>query len=500
MPDTRSSSCMVPAPFSRSERSEVKRGRYTSKTESGYFDDLEAASKAVAELSGHAKSVYVTLNPVNPALLSRCCNRIAEVKGTPTTSDADIVRRRWILIDLDAKRPAGISAADEELAAAHDVAIEALAWLEAEGLPAPTCAESGNGVHLLLPVDLPADDGGLVKRFLETLAERFGTPEVDIDRSVHNPARITKAYGSLSRKGDHTKDRPHRYSRIFREAPWKPAPRELLERFAAPVASPKSNQTPAHRSPKSFDLAAWVPMHLAEARGPESWSGGPRRWIVPVCPFNSDHSASETFIVELSGGQISAGCHHQSCTWDWKELRERFEPGCYALPVQAKQEAAESGPRNGRSSRHWRPSIPCRSFRPIPCPTESVNLSKRKRRQRKRHRIWRGMLVLAVLAAVCAKRLAVEACTGWIEQVCLYLVVALDPGNRKSQVARDTSAPLMEAEKRLREKLGPEVRDNKIRRRALERASAEAEKRAAKAGDDGERDAEIKRRRGFSRA
>src|SRR5437762_1238129 len=77
-------------------------------TVSGYFNDLDLAAKAAARWSGQAPAVYVTLNPVNPALLARACNRLAERVKT-TTSDSNIVGRRWLFIDFDPKRPAGIS-------------------------------------------------------------------------------------------------------------------------------------------------------------------------------------------------------------------------------------------------------------------------------------------------------------------------------------------------------------------------------------------------------
>ena len=86
----------------------VLQGDRRSGTASGYFDSPEKLADAVARIVS-AKGVYVIPNAVNPDLLSRAANRIRLVgRADPTTSDHDIVRRRWLLIDLDAKRPAGI--------------------------------------------------------------------------------------------------------------------------------------------------------------------------------------------------------------------------------------------------------------------------------------------------------------------------------------------------------------------------------------------------------
>ena len=45
---------------------------------------------------------------------------------------------------------------------------------------------------------------------------RFDGDGVKIDRSVHNPARIVRLYGTLAAKGDNTKERPHRLSKILK--------------------------------------------------------------------------------------------------------------------------------------------------------------------------------------------------------------------------------------------------------------------------------------------
>src|SRR5687768_8537518 len=47
-------------------------------TVSGYFNDREKLISAAVEWSGEAPAVYVTLNPVDSALLARSCNRLTE--------------------------------------------------------------------------------------------------------------------------------------------------------------------------------------------------------------------------------------------------------------------------------------------------------------------------------------------------------------------------------------------------------------------------------------
>ena len=184
-------------------------------TISGYFDDAEALADAVESLDGTVPGIYITLNPCNPALLARAANRLRE-RAETTTSDADIVRRRWLLLDFDARRPAGISASDAEHGRAMTVACGA--WDDLRGwLGDPVVADSGNGAHLLYRLDLPNDQAAteLVKRVLAGVAARCGTEDTAVDQTVYNAARIVKLWGTMACKGDSTPDRPHRRSRLL---------------------------------------------------------------------------------------------------------------------------------------------------------------------------------------------------------------------------------------------------------------------------------------------
>lgn len=196
------------------------------KTMSGYFNDFGALARQAARLDAGGSQVYVTLNPVLPALLSRCGNR-TESCPKATTKDDEIVRRRWLPIDLDPVRPSGISSTDDEKSAAFERAQEIKGFLAAKGWPEPLEADSGNGAHLLYRVDLPNDmeSRDLVSGVLNSLDSMFSDSTVDVDTSVSNAARIWKLYGTTARKGDDSEDRPHRRSMILRV----PGPLEALE-------------------------------------------------------------------------------------------------------------------------------------------------------------------------------------------------------------------------------------------------------------------------------
>src|SRR5256885_884035 len=102
------------------------------------FTDLAAAARQAVKWSGKVPGVYWTLNPIRP-----------DLDPSKAATDADILRRKWLLIDYDPTRPADTSATDEEKAKAFALAAEVLAFVHAKGFPDPIEADSGNGAHHL---------------------------------------------------------------------------------------------------------------------------------------------------------------------------------------------------------------------------------------------------------------------------------------------------------------------------------------------------------------
>jgi len=120
------------------------------------------------------------------------------------------------LIDLDPKRPSGISSTASE----HGQAITTACgiWDDLRGqFGDPVIADSGNGAHLLYSTNLANDFSATkaVKELLAGVAMRCVPADIELDQSVFNPARITKLYGTMVCKGDDLLDRPHRRSRLL---------------------------------------------------------------------------------------------------------------------------------------------------------------------------------------------------------------------------------------------------------------------------------------------
>jgi hypothetical protein len=191
---------------------------------SGYFDDHAAFCAAVKTVDAlEHGGIYFTLQVIDPRLIGRAFNRLAALKTV--TSDRDVLSYRWLPIDLDPVRPAGIPASDTELAAALTLRDEIADEIrERYKLPLPPIkAVSGNGGHLLYPIipERPTIKyAEVIRKLLDEISTTYSTPEVNVDSKVYNPARIWKLYGTTAKKGDAipagaTREaRPHRMTWI----------------------------------------------------------------------------------------------------------------------------------------------------------------------------------------------------------------------------------------------------------------------------------------------
>ena len=77
----------------------------------------------------------------------------------------------------------------------------AMKKLMAMGFSEPVVADSGNGYHLLFKIHASVEERQVLADFLAVLDMWFSTDAVKIDTTVFNPARITKLYGTMARKG-----------------------------------------------------------------------------------------------------------------------------------------------------------------------------------------------------------------------------------------------------------------------------------------------------------
>lgn len=201
-------------------KKDIVRSEVHEKTLSGYFTSFDSLASALHEFEGDSSiNFFMTLNKVHPACYSRL-QRDRFLKTKPTTSDSDILKHEWILVDLDPVRPSDVSSTNEEVMKAKEKADAIISWMHEKGCSDPVVALSGNGIHLLYRIDIRSvvkdkESEEFIQSVLKSIAGRFDDEFVKVDTTVGNPSRIFKLYGTVARKGSNTEDRPHRLSRII---------------------------------------------------------------------------------------------------------------------------------------------------------------------------------------------------------------------------------------------------------------------------------------------
>ena len=294
----------------------------------GYFDQNHHKdfADAAIKLNMTGSQIYMVMNPVNPQLMSRCCNRVAESPKC-TANDGNVISRSWFYVDVDPVRPADTSSTSEQLQASSLMAMAIWDYLTGLGWPDPIFAASGNGYHLVYRLaDLSNTDENttVIKSVLLQLSKQFNTEYVHVDTTVSNAARIMKLYGTVAGKGDHTDFAPHRLSKIISapETPL-PVPLELLRGLApAPVKASAIAVDTTKRS--EFNIHGFL-SKLGTNYTETPYNGG-TRYLLDECPFNIEHGRGESAIFQHSDGKLGFKCQHDSCAdKHWQDVRSLID-------------------------------------------------------------------------------------------------------------------------------------------------------------------------------
>jgi hypothetical protein len=335
--------------------------------------DLDALLD-VARLFDDDRGVYYALNPVP-----------ADLKWP--TKVADVLCRRWFLIDVDASKPPDQKdnpSTDLEHEAARALARRVREHLTGFGWPAPLVVDSGNGWHLLYRVDLPNDEHArvLLRTILHALAERFDGPDGSIDRAVHNSSRIARLPGTLARKGVATKERPHRMCRLVEDGPAAVVgAAALLAAAAKPGESPPAlAPEPAPEAPQAERPSGLKARAVGSPDHSVAWSRSAmerelgRVAMAPAGERNKQLNASAFSLGQIvAGGGLARGEVEQALTEAAARSGLDRDPGCgpagIAATIRSGLESGAKEPRKApeQATRTVAPSVPA-SAKPIEGP------------------------------------------------------------------------------------------------------------------------------------
>ncbi|MCE9552870.1 MAG: AAA family ATPase [Planctomycetes bacterium] len=308
----------------------------------GYYRDPTKLTEHACQLNGEdfhpPQNVYVCLNPVRPDLYARRDDQFGHAAKGEGVKDQDILLRRWLLIDIDPIRPQGVSATNNQKQAAIDLAGRVYPWLQEQlGSNCIVCADSGNGVHMLIRLDdVPADGQTrwVCENFLKLLDQQFSTSQAYVDKTTFNAARICTLYGTVKRKGSDIPEQPHRLSKLEHvPGQLQPVDWQRLAALVHPYPGDQATQQTATQpiaGSQSWNIEQLLQQHGWEYRRDVNYhtENGEvaTRWELPVCPWNPEHNDNAAWIIQWPNGAVAAGCHHNGCTdKGWQALKQLWQ-------------------------------------------------------------------------------------------------------------------------------------------------------------------------------
>lgn len=311
---------------------------------SGYFkniDNLIECIKPYEEMPD--EQIYFTLNVIDDGCYGRAqCEKFVK-SPKQTTSDANITKRKWVLIDYDPVRVVGTNATEEEFEFAHKKAQRVFSYLRNIGFNDPVICKSGNGWHTIYRCDLPNTDEvkEVLSQFLQSIALMFTDDKVDIDESVFNAARICKLYGTTAKKGANLPERPWRMSEIvYIPEDVKVNDISLFKKVASLLPKDEPVHTQQYRSGNNnepFDLERFLNEHGVQYKKETcaKWT----KYVLDHCFFNTEHRGKDAAIIQMASGAIKYTCLHNSCQQHtWQEVRQMLDPHAYDSKPQYQQQ------------------------------------------------------------------------------------------------------------------------------------------------------------------
>lgn len=310
---------------------------------SGYFRNFENLISQIEPYTNmDDEQIYFVLNSIDKDCYARPqCERFLKSPKV-TTTDSDIIRRKFLLLDFDPIRKSQTNSSDAQFELAHKKAQDVYRFLIREkGFTDSIICISGNGWHIIVPVDLPCDEetNKVIKDFYTYMGSIFSDEKVEFDEKVYTNARLTKLYSTWAKKGANVPSNPWRQSKIvYIPEQIIPTPLEKIKELAdlAPKEEPKQSPNRPNRqyNNATFDLRAWLSEHSIVYR--EEKQGSSTKFVLQHCPWEDSHSSKkewESALFQNADGQITFSCFHGHCKdKTWFNFRVYYEPDAYNRP------------------------------------------------------------------------------------------------------------------------------------------------------------------------
>lgn len=294
-----------------------------------HYDDFESFINGVEEYNSKGYMCYILMNEMGEYPTNSAQNH------NKAATDAAIKKRHWILIDIDVEKPTGTASTDEQHKGAIGLAERVAQDLSCYGFKSIVKADSGNGAHLLIPVDFGDNtEVALVKEFLATLALVYNNDCYKVDTCTCNASRITKLYGSISKKGD---------QESWRESKILYVPESMEKNGKELFAQWISDNVPAKRNGQLAQVSSQMEVVSKGSNPVEAFllkhhivyktevKDDAIYYRLKKCPWRELHSCDDEYsasaIYNQKSGKAGFKCFHNHCqSRTWKDFCNFYEP------------------------------------------------------------------------------------------------------------------------------------------------------------------------------
>jgi hypothetical protein len=165
----------------------------------GFFDPdhLDVMAAEALRFEPLASGIFFRPNPINPALLARCPNRVEVATDSDLAKATDVIQRGTLVVSVVLNGESRRMPTDDEKRGLEDLANEIGERIRKLTGCEPLNADGGAANYLYFPINLRSDDCRVVENILRGIQRAYqGDPRGRIDLNASDPAYPLPVFGT----------------------------------------------------------------------------------------------------------------------------------------------------------------------------------------------------------------------------------------------------------------------------------------------------------------
>jgi hypothetical protein len=190
-------------------------------------------------------------------------------------------------------------------------------------------------------------------------------------------------------------------------------------------------------------MGEWIAEHDIPVKFDAPWQGG-HKWILKECL--NGHTDNAGYLTQMPSGAKVARCHHNSCTYEWPDYYEHFDPDAYSRNgFRAKGDGNDSNDSDFKGFAGVLADMP----EPVEFPTDTMLESVRPFIRETAASIgcpvdFVGLSALVALAATMGDTRRIVIKREWLESATLFGMNIGEPGSKKTPAMNAAFRPVRE--------------------------------------------------------